>query len=136
MKKQSDAPRKIALKLILIGLLFVFGSVVFLIGSQNSNKEIIFSSTGDNAVDYRVFLKENDFFEEPFIGAGKTYITSLIDHIDVDFKYVENFSEEASGEFTYYLKAIISADKTENAKDNEIFWTKEYQLTEPKTITL
>ena len=135
MKKQSDAPRKIALKLILIGLLFVFGSVVFLIGSQNSNKEIIFSSTGDNAVDYRVFLKENDFFEEPFIGAGKTYITSLIDHIDVDFKYVENFSEEASGEFTYYLKAIISADKTENAKDNEIFWTKEYQLTEPKTIT-
>ncbi len=134
MKEELNPPKRITVKLVLISLLFVFGVVVFLIGFRNDNNEIIFKSTGNNSVDYRVFLKENGFFDEPFLGPGKTYITSLIDHIDVDFKYTERFTEEASGSSTYYLKAVISADKTDNPTETGEYWSKEYRLTDPATI--
>lgn len=136
MKKdnQLKPPKRIAIKLILIGLFFVFGSAIYFIGRQNSNKEIIFSSTGENSIDYRVFLKENEFFEEPFLGAGRTYITSLIDHIDVDFNYLERFSSAADVKVSYYLKATISADKTDTSSASEAYWSKDYQLTEPQTF--
>ncbi len=134
MEKQLDLPKRITMKLILIAVLFVFGSVVCLIGAKNDNKEIIFKTTGNNSVDYKVFLKENNFFDEPYLGAGKTYITSLIDHIDIDFKYAENFTEEASGSTTYYLKAVISADKTDKPSDSGEYWSKEYALSKVKTV--
>ena len=36
----------------------------------------------DNSVDYKVFLKENGFFDKPYLEKNKTYITSLIDYIE------------------------------------------------------
>ncbi len=134
MKEELNLPKRITMKMILIGILFVFGCVVGLIGSNNSNKEIIFKSSGNNAVDYKVFLKENDFFDEPFLGAGKTYITSLIDHIDIDFKYNETFTAEASGSSAYYLKAVISADKTSDPESSGEYWSKEYRLSDVSTV--
>ena len=131
---QLNLPKRITMKLILIGLLFVFGCAVYFIGRQNDSKEIIFNSTGNNSVDYKVFLKDNDFFEEPFLGPGRTYITSLIDHIDIDFKYLENFSSKSNLKISYYLKATISADKADNSKDDEIYWSKDYKLSETKTF--
>ena len=38
-------------------------------------------------MDYKVFLKENNDFETPFLEKDKKYIASLIDHIDIDYKY-------------------------------------------------
>ena len=87
-----------------------------------------FSYQEDNSVHYKVFLKENDFFETPYLDENKTYITSLIDHLNIDFQYLINFSEEVSGNYEYVIKAIISADKADNAVGN--YWTKEFVVKE------
>ncbi|MBR3368664.1 hypothetical protein IKG45_02630 [Candidatus Saccharibacteria bacterium] len=134
MKNQIEQPKKNIMKLFLIGSLFVFGVSVVLISFQKTSREIVFNSTGDNSVNYRVFLKENDFFEEPFLEAGKTYITSLIDHIDIDFKYLENFTDVADAKLSYYLKATISADKTDKIGETGTYWSKDYQLTDPVVL--
>lgn len=129
-----ESPKKINIKIIIFSALALIGIFTIIIGFQN-NAQISFKASGDNSVNYRVFLKQNDFFDEPYLESGKTYITSLIDHIDIDYKYAQNYSENISGDLSYYLQATISADKTNNPDDDNAYWTKNYTLTEPKSIS-
>ena len=73
MKKpdSEEYPKKITKKLILSALLFMLGSFIEFLGFQN-NEIISFNVADDNSIDYRVFLKPNDFFDEPFLGSGRT----------------------------------------------------------------
>ena len=129
----TERPPKITKKIVILGIIFALGCAVEYFGFQD-NEELIFKATDDNSIDYRVFLKPNEFFDEPFLGSGKTYITSLIDHIDIDFKHSETFSENASGSLSYYLQATISADKTSGTTGDGTYWSKDYQLTEPTVV--
>lgn len=38
-------------------------------------------------IDYKVFLKESDFFDNDFLDSDRQYISSLIDYIGANFKY-------------------------------------------------
>ena len=87
--------------------------------------------TEKNSIDYRVYLKENPFFETSYLEKNKTYITSLIDYIEASFNYNINFSEMVSGSINYQIIAEITADKEGNNIGN--YWTKRYELTEVET---
>ena len=65
-------------------------------------------------VDYRVYLDENDFFEEDYVGKDHNYIASLINTIVADFNYTLNMdSAGMSFDYTYRIDAkTVVADKT------------------------
>ena len=128
-----EQPKRITKKIIFFGVLFILGGLIGYYGLQD-REDLVFKVTNNNTIDYRVFLKPNSFFSEPYLGSGRTYITSLIDHIDIDFKHSELFSEKTNGELSYYLQATISADRTSEATGDGTYWSKDYQLTEPVTI--
>lgn len=85
-----------------------------------------------NSVDYKVYLKENDFFEEPYLEEGKAYITTLIDYLDITFNNKVSFADKTSGSYTYYVKGTILATKPEES--NVKYWEKEYILSDVKTV--
>ena len=114
--------------LLFLSIFFLAGGVYNIFKGFHNFKWLNFSYQEDNSVHYKVFLKENDFFETPYLEENKTYITSLIDHLNIDFQYLISFSEEVSGEYEYVIKAIISADKAENKVGN--YWTKEFIVKE------
>lgn len=108
-------------------IFLVIGIKILLMGINNYKKETI-SYAEDNSINYKVYLKENEFFEQPYLGENQIYITSLIDSIDVTFNYAMNYSMPVSGEYKYYVKATISA----NLANEQIgsYWSKEYILTD------
>ncbi len=108
-------------------ILFVLGFVFFSVGFKNC-QEVTYAYKENNSVDYKVFLKPNNFFDTPYLEKNKTYITSLIDYIDADFSYNINFKENVSGTLNYKLYAEIKADKNNNDIGN--YWTKKYELSE------
>lgn len=117
---------------ILFVIVFVFsilGSIAARIGTHNYEKIKIEYSEKNN-INYKVYLKENDFFENEFLDMNKTYIASLIDHIDINFKYNFDLSEKVNGSYSYYIRGIISANKTNGGVGN--YWSKEYKLFEKK----
>lgn len=65
-------------------------------------------------VDYKVHLKENDFYEDDVLGKGQAYIASLIEKVDVDFTYNLNMSSDKV-EYTY----TYSIDAQLEVFDNE-----------------
>lgn len=105
-------------------------SVVFLMNGFHNTKILSLRYKEDNDIDYKVYLKENSFFEEEYIEKGKTYITSLIDYIDANYRYSISFDKKVNGEIEYQVYAKLEANKADNMGN---YWTKEYEVTKPKT---
>ncbi len=124
--------KNIAVILLLCYIIFLpIGAVLLKKSFKNSFIETVnYKQTSD--VDYKVYLKENRFFETPYLEKGKVYITSLIDNIDVDLNYSIGFDLPKTGKYVYSVKGIISAE-LQNDKDNN-YWQKEYELLPEKTV--
>ena len=127
MRMNGFKKRRLIITLIILAVL---ACTFFYLGFKKSSS-VKYSYKEDNSVDYKVYLKANSFFETPYLEKNKTYITSLIDYIDTDFKYSITFNKEVSGKIKYQLMAEIKADKNNNDVGN--YWTKTYSLTEEKT---
>lgn len=116
--------------IITLILLLCFGIAIFSFGFIE-RKDIKYTYTENNSIDYKVYLKPNNFFDTPYLEKNKTYITSLIDYIEADFTYNMNFNESVSGDLYYSIIAEIKADKNNNDIGN--YWTKQYELTPKET---
>ena len=120
--------------IFLFFLVSLFLGVVFLNIGINSEKTIKIQYKENNDIDYKVYLKPNDYFEKNYIEKGKTYITSLIDHIQIDFNYNIEFDQRVNADYKYKIVAKIEANKTDNNLGN--YWTKEYDISEEKEVKL
>ena len=94
-------------------------------------KKVTLKYKEDNSIDYKVYLKKNAFFETPYLEKGKTYITSLIKYINVDYNYKIEFDHPVSGEYKYYVSVTLESNKSNNETN---YWTKDYIITDEKTI--
>ncbi len=56
--------------------------------------------------DYRVNLKENDYYEVDYLPSGMHYIASLINDIEIDFDYSFSTTDKVNYNFIYYVEAI------------------------------
>ena len=118
---------------LFIAIVFsLFSLYYFKMGLKNTYQEEVSYKSSSN-VSYKVYLLENDYFDEPYLGMNRTYISSLINYIDINFNYNLNFSNFVSGKYTYYIKGIIAADKVKD--DDNSYWSKSYILKEPVTIS-
>ena len=77
------------------------------------NKTYYIEYTENGQVDYKVNLKENNFFEEDAVGAGQSYVSSLIENIVANFKYnLEIDNDNVEFEYVYSVDAqLIVANK-------------------------
>ena len=134
-KMKTNTEEKIVKTVVLFLIVFLLVLGVFLIFQSFHNKKYNkISYSEDNEVHYKVFLKENNFFDTPYLEEGKTYITSLIDYLNIDFKYQIDFSEKVTGKYEYYLEASIEADKSNNEIGN--YWTKDFKISDIKEFNV
>lgn len=124
---------KIIFFIVITMLFIIFIGLTFNNKKENTIKNQIVNYKEQSNTKYLVYLKENNFFTNPFLEQGGIYITSLIDYLDIDFNYKINFSKNVSGSCKYYIKGIISATK-QNSQTS--YWNKEYILKEEEVITL
>ena len=119
-------------QILLISLfVIVFAIAIFLLyGGLSNDRKMILKYTENNNINYKVYLKDNDFFDTPYIDQGKTYITSLIDYIHIDFNYNINFDNKVKSDLKYHIVATIESNKSDNEVGN--YWTKNYNVTDIK----
>ena len=108
---------------------FLIIGIVFIIIGFNNYKIIKFDYQENNNIKYKVYLKKNNFFENDYLEENRTYISSLIDYIDINYHYNIKYAYPVKGEYTYKIVAIVSANKTNS---NDYYWKKEYDLTDEK----
>ncbi len=73
------------------------------------NKTYYVNYTEKSSIDYGVHLKENDFYEDSYLGKDYAYIASLIDKIQAKFKYeiAMESKNPIKFDYTYRVDAVV-----------------------------
>ena len=81
-------------------------------------------------LDYRVYLKENDFYEVPYLDKEQNmvYISELIDYLDIRFTYDFNVASNQTIDFTY----SITGKLTIGDANSNVYFQREYELLKEK----
>lgn len=104
--------------LIVAGIFLIKRSYSLEVGDLVNYKE-------QGTADYRVFLKDNDFYDQNSLDKGKAYISSLIDYIKVDYKYSFHTNTPLDLKVNYSIMAKLTiTDQT----GSNVYYEKEYTL--------
>lgn len=120
-------------RLIIFTLLFfvLFAASAFLvINSLTVSDEKIISYRENGSLDYKVYLKQNNFYETPYLGRDMNYVASLIKSINIDFSYQFMISENVNLDYDYTVVADL---KITDSSESSIFYEKEFILSDKKT---
>ena len=115
---------RIALFLVLILLCSIF-AVFFLSKSLSSKtvKQVTYQETSN--LDYKVYLKKNDFYEDEYLSKNMVYVASLIKSIEIDFSYLFEIAEKSNIDFDYDIKGKL---KITDSNGEHTFFEKDYTL--------
>ncbi len=111
---------------ILIILAIVLMSTYYLLSRKEYNQY-----KEQAKVNYKVNLKENDFYDQNYLDENSAVVASLIQDIEVDFNYKMKF--DVPQDYTYNYKIVAKTTVNENKKSNPIYETSEELINEPST---
>ena len=105
--------------IVFIALIFVVTLMLFIeTTKEKASQSIVY--TENSEVDYRVYLKDNDFFQKGYLEKDNQYIASLIDYIKVDFEYLLE-SEEKNVDYNYVYKVVAETNVEEKSNNNSLY---------------
>lgn len=97
---------------------------------------LVLSYNVSNAVDYRVNLLENDFYETKSLGKGELVPVTFIDDIEIDFSSYMSASKALNVNYNYQITGEIVAKATDNGKEGSggKIWSKNYLFVPSRTL--
>ena len=115
---------KLITTLFLTLILLIIGSY-YLIKSINILSVININYREKSNLDYKVYLKNNEFYDSEYLGKGMSYVASLIDKITAHFNYTFDIDKESNIDFDYDITAQLVISDTSG---NNTFLKKNYTL--------
>lgn len=118
---------------IVIFVIALISTIFFVYQSFTVNQAEIVTYQEQSNIDYKVYLKENNFYETEYLDKNMSYISSLIDSIKPTFKYHFDISQNTNIKFNYDIigKLIIKDNSEKNT-----FYEKDFVLLKNKELTI
>lgn len=107
---------------------FLFIAFLTLFIQKSKTQYINYKEQTD--LDYKVYLKENEFYKDNYLESDNQYIASLIDYINAQFNYKLSIDEKnIDYSYSYRIEANVKVTETDTKKDiynyNEDIVTKD-----------
>lgn len=87
----------------------------------------------NNTIDYKVYLKENEFYDTPYLDKGMIYVASLIDKIKLTFNYDFDIDTNVDLDFNYKVLGDLVISSVNGATN---FFKKTYTLLDTETAKI
>ena len=100
-------------------------------GQLNKTYYINYTETG--SIDYNVFLKENEFYDAPYLGKDQAYVASLIDTIMANFNY--RIAMEADDVYYRYSYTVKSRLEILDTTSGVPLYKPEYELVKKENLS-
>ena len=72
------------------------------------DKQYYIEYTEGGSIDYDVYLKENDFYDSPYLEKNQSYVASLIDKIITNFSYeIDMDAEDVNYRYSYTITSRL-----------------------------
>lgn len=95
-----------------------------------SNSIINYNEKGN--IDYKIYLKENDYYDTSYLEKGMQYVASLINTINVKFNYHIDSAQRINYNSVY--RVVGELQITEKNDPSKLLYTKKEVLVDDKTI--
>lgn len=138
---QTIRKHKIIKYSIIISLLIISCISFFLVYLDSSKTQYVNYNENKN-LDYKVYLKDNNFFNGEYLDANNQYIATLIDYITAEFKYdLEVEDANVEYKYSYYIDAIVEVKDKNNNKSlyketEKLVSKKTNESTSDKNVTI
>lgn len=119
--------------LIILFILFIILSFLCFKKSIMIQKEqnVFYEEYG--SPNYKIYLKDNNYYKQEYLDKDMSYIANLIDKISINYNYKFNSDTELNGE--YYYKIVANLEIM-NPKNNSLFYQEKYELSEEKKFPI
>lgn len=104
---ELDRKRNITIWSICIVITLIVSIVFFFIYFKKNEVHYVHCEE-EGSLDYKVALKENDYFVNNMLGKDNQYIASLINYINADFKYKLKIEEGLDYNYKYKVVADVN----------------------------
>ncbi len=89
---------------IVVAVAILISSIV----AYQLNKTYYIGYSEGGSIDYNVFLKENEFFDENYLGKDQSYVASLIDKIIADYSYeIDMDTDDVNYKYSYTITSRL-----------------------------
>ena len=137
-KKNKRNLKKLKLRNSTRVFLVVLSLIIFAISSANflkslSKKDIknteekIYTYKNEYKSDYTVNIKNNQFITDSTLPSGQTYVSDLVNSLDMNINYTYTASEKTSMKYNYKIDAVIAGSYTDNGQSYVVL-NKTYNL--------
>ena len=101
---------------IVCTIFLLLGLIICIINAFEYTKkeEIIYKET--SKVNYKVYLKDNNFYETPYLEDGMAYVATLIDKIHINYDYLLTSSTNTNLDIDYKIIAKLIIGSQNNSK--------------------
>lgn len=140
IKEHQRKRRNKKIKLLVLSILFIILGIIFIYIYTNFSQDYYNKYVEKADLDYRVKLKENEFYNEEYLDKNSTLIASLIENIEANFNYELDLEEDT--EYTYSYKILAKTNVKEGSRENSIYETtdelvnKEIQQSNDKKLKI
>ncbi len=136
VNKKKILKKGAVLKLLIIPCIFFF-----IVSCVLLNHSIEFNGKAANVgyhelgnADYKVYLKNNSYYDTKYLDSGMQYVASLISSVNTKFNYEIHSEKNIDYQYTYNITGdLVIYDTNDSSK---VLYTKTYHLLSPKTEKL
>ena len=105
-------------------IFIAFAYLLFDRGINIKTKRIV-NYQEDSDIIYKVYLKDNNIYQNKYLNMNERYIADMVDYIDLEFNYHSLFNKDINGYYSYIVTANLITYEN-NITDS--LWEKEYTL--------
>lgn len=137
-KDLSKNRTKNVLRNICISTIILFLGIIMIVKSfivEQGKENLLFSYNISRNLNYSVNLVENEFFANQTLDMDRTYISSLVDKINMDFSYSLSGNKKSNTKYMYQIIAVTDVKYANvNEDSNKTIWSKQEVIVEPKEL--
>lgn len=122
----------IAAEAVFVLVLLFFAVCGLVIPRYRETEAVHYTYSSRGSINYKVYLKPNIMFSEPYLEKDRYYVLKYIDYIDMEFLYDYTSGSPAELETEYSVMAYLQGL---HGRDNEVLWSREIPLISSKTQT-
>lgn len=131
-RKYIDYKYRVAIMGVLLVIFFGLYLVFFVNALEEPEVQSINYRETSN-VDYKVYLKSNDFYDSEYLDKDMVYVASLVDNIAVDFNYRFDITDVINMNLSYDVVGKLIISDNDGKKR---YYEKEYKLLDRKKVDL
>lgn len=129
-KKKAWRPGHITLWLLLPLVMFLGLGVYCIFCGVGRDTEGAVDYQVEGEIDYKIYLKDNDYYTEKFLGPGMQYIASLINVVHADFDYVLSADQDLN--INYEYKIVAETRVTDRGDVSKVLYNASEDLMDAK----